>query len=93
MRDKHLFLGLCATVWLINTCMADAPMPVDIWRGLAASLLSVPVWALIGSAFASIGVFLFRLARVDMAGLTLWQKADVGLAMAVVLKPALGIPL
>jgi hypothetical protein len=28
---------------------------------------------------------------VDISGLSLWQKADVGLALAVVFKPALGI--
>jgi hypothetical protein len=52
---------------------------------------TIPVWALIGSGFSGIGIFLFRLAKVDVAGLSLWQKADVGLALAVVFKPALGI--
>jgi hypothetical protein len=92
MRDKGLFISLCAAVWFINICMTDMPVPGDIWRGLAVSLVSIPAWALIGSVFAAIAVFFFRLARIDTAGLTLWQKADVGLAMAVVLKPALGIP-
>lgn len=92
MRDKGLFIGLCAAVWFINTCMTDVPMPADIWRGLAVSLVSIPAWALIGSIFATIAIFVFRFARIDTARLTLWQKADVGLAMAVVLKPALGIP-
>ncbi len=92
MRDKQLFLGLCAAVWFINTSTAGAPMPADIWMGLAASIISIPAWALIGSASASIGIFLLRFAKVNVMALSMWQKADVGLAMAVVLKPALGIP-
>jgi len=89
--DKYLFIGLCATVWFINTCMAGAATLSGILLGLGISLISVPVWALIGSAFSGIGIFLFRLAKVDVTGLSLWQKADVGLALAVVFKPALGI--
>ncbi len=89
--DKHLFIGLCATVWFINTCMAGAATPSGIWLGLGISLVSVPIWVLIGSALSGIAIFLFRLAKVDVTGLSLWQKADVGLALAVVFKPALGI--
>ena len=89
--DKRLFIGLCMTVWFVNTCMAGAATLSGIWLGLGMSLISVPVWALLGSAFSGIGIFLFRLAKVDVAGLSLWQKADVGLALAVVFKPALGI--
>ncbi len=89
--DKRLFIGLCVTVWFINTCMAGAATLSGIWLGLGISFISVPVWALIGSAFSGIGIFLLRLAKVDVTGLSLWQKADVGLALAVVFKPALGI--
>jgi hypothetical protein len=46
---------------------------------------------LIGLAFSGTGIFLLRWAKVDINGLSLWQKADVGLALAVVFKPALGI--
>ncbi len=91
--DKHLFVGLCTTVWFINTCMAGAATPSGIWLGLGSSLISIPVWALIGSVFSGIGIFLLRWAKVDTTGLSLWQKADVGLALAVVFKPALGIAL
>ena len=89
--DKHLFMGLCATVWFINTCMAGTATLSGVWLGLGISLISIPVWALIGSAFSGVGMFLLKLAKVDITGLSLWQKADVGLALAVVLKPALGI--
>jgi urea transporter len=88
---KRLFVGLCVTVWFINTCMAGAATLSGIWLGLGISLISIPVWALIGSAFSSSGIFLLRWAKVDINGLSLWQKADVGLALAVVFKPALGI--
>ena len=88
---KRLFIGLCVTVWFINTCMAGAATLSGIWLGLGISLISVPVWALIGLAFSGIGIFLLRWAKVDINGLSLWQKADVGLALAVVFKPALGI--
>jgi hypothetical protein len=54
--------------------------------------MSIPLWVFVGSAFSSAGMFVFRLAKVDTTSLSLWQKADVGLALAVVLKPALGIP-
>jgi hypothetical protein len=61
--------------------------------GLMASLISVPMWVLVGSLFSGAGMFFFRLVRLDVTkGPTLWQKADVGLALACVLKPALGIP-
>ena len=88
---KCLFIGLCVTVWFINTCMAGAATLSGIWLGLCVSLISVPVWALVGFSFSGIGIFLFRVAKVDVTGLSLWQKADVGLALAVVFKPALGI--
>jgi hypothetical protein len=91
MREKQLFLGLSAAVWFVNACMAARPSGA-VWSGLAISFISIPTWILIGSTFASVGLFLFRLARVDVKTLSLWQKADIGLAMAVVLKPALGIP-
>ena len=91
--EKHLFIMLCATVWFINACMTGTSALAGAWIGLGASLISIPVWALIGGFLSSVGLFLFRLARVDVTGrLSLWQKADVGLAIAVVLKPALGIP-
>ena len=60
MRDKQLFLGLCAAVWFINTCMLNMPTPGDIWLGLAFSFISIPAWVLIGSASASIGTVLFQ---------------------------------
>jgi hypothetical protein len=94
ISDKRIFLGLCLTVWFINACMTGESTLPRIWLGLSTSLISVPVWVLIGALLSRVGVFLFQLARVDVTrGLSLWQKADVGLALAVVLKPALGIPL
>ncbi|MGD0230403.1 MAG: hypothetical protein ABSC19_08595 [Syntrophorhabdales bacterium] len=90
--DKYLFMGLLVTVWFINTSMTGDATSSGIRLGLGMSLVSLPVWALIGSAFSSVGLFLLRLVRVDITGLSLWQKADVGLALAVILKPALGIP-
>ncbi len=90
---KFLFLSLCLTVWFINS-FTNGGSGHHIWLGLYASIVSIPIWAFIGSVFSSITLFVLRLARVDMTrGLSLWQKADVGLALAVVLKPALGIPL
>jgi hypothetical protein len=89
--DKRLFIGLCATVWFINTWMVGAATLSGIRLGLGISLISVPVWTLIGWAFSGIGIFLFRVAKVNVTGLSLWQKADIGLALAVVFKPALGI--
>ncbi len=91
-HDKQLFLGLCAAVWFVNACVPDPPTLGYVVHGLALSFISVPAWALIGSASASVVLFLFRIARVNAPVLSLWQKADVGLAMAVVLKPILGIP-
>jgi hypothetical protein len=91
--DKYVFIMLCATVWFINACTIGTSTLAGAWLGLGASLISIPVWALIGGFLSSLALFLFRLARVDVTrGLSLWQKADVGLAIAVVLKPALGIP-
>ncbi len=89
--DKRLFIGLCAAVWFINTWMAGAATLSGIRLGLGISLISVPVWALIGWAFSGIAIFLFRVAKVNVTRLSLWQKADIGLALAVVFKPALGI--
>ncbi len=93
ISHKLLFLGLCLVVWFINAFMDGQSSP-HIWVGLSVSLISIPVWTLIGSAFSGLTMFLLRVARIDMARrLSLWEKADVGLALAVVLKPALGIPL
>jgi hypothetical protein len=91
MSDKQLFLGLSGAVWFINIFMSGKPGSA-VWSGLVVSFISIPAWILIGSVFASVGLFLFKFARVDMTRLSLWQKADIGLAMAVVLKPAFGIP-
>jgi type IV secretory pathway TrbL component len=54
--DKRLFVGLCVTVWFINTCMAGAATLFGIWLGLGISLISVPVWALLGTAFPGVRV-------------------------------------
>ena len=94
LSHKRLFIGLCLIVWFINTCMTGRFSLPGVWMGLSASLITVPVWTFIGSVLSGVCLFLCRVARVDVAkGLSLWQKADVGLALAVVLKPALGIPL
>ncbi len=94
ISEKRVFIGLCLVVWFINTCMMGGPVAHGMRLGLIASFISVPMWALVGSLFSGAGMFFFRLARVDVAkGPSLWQKADVGLALACVLKPALGIPL
>jgi len=92
--DKRIFIGLCLTLWFINGWMWNGTSELSgVWQGLGVSLMSIPVWVMVGSALSSTGMFLFRLARVDVTShLSLWQKADVGLALAVVLKPALGIP-
>ena len=92
--DKSLFLGLCLVLWFLNGRMwAGASGLSGVWLSLTVSLMSIPVWVLVGSAVSSAGIFIFHLAKVDTTRhLSLWQKADVGLALAVVLKPALGIP-
>jgi hypothetical protein len=93
ISEKRVFLGLCLVVWFINTRMMGDSVAHGMWLGLMASFISVPMWALVGSLFSGAGLFFFRLARVDVTkGPSLWQKADVGLALACVLKPALGIP-
>jgi hypothetical protein len=93
ISDKRLFLGLCFALWFVNVFMIGHSGPAGFRSGLAASLISVPVWGFIGTFLSGISLFLFRLLRVDVSTrLSLWQKADVGLALAVVLKPALGIP-
>ena len=92
--DRRVFMGLCLALWFVNGWMwAGTSGLSGVWLGLTVSFLTIPVWVVVGSAFSSAGMFIFRLARVDVTGhLSLWQKADVGLALAVVLKPALGIP-
>ena len=93
ISEKRVFIGLCLVVWFINTCMMRESVSHGMWLGLMASLISVPIWAVVGSLFSGAGMFFFRLARVDVTKRpSLWQKADVGLALACVLKPALGIP-
>ena len=93
ISEKRVFVGLCFVVWFINTCMIGHSVVHSMGLGLIASLISVPMWALVGSLFSGAGMFFFRLARLDVTkGPSLWQKADVGLALACVLKPALGIP-
>jgi len=92
--DKRVFIGLCLALWFVNGWMWTGTSRISgVWLGLSVSLLSIPLWVAVGSALSSAGLFIFRLARVDVTRhLSLWQKADVGLALAVVLKPALGIP-
>ena len=92
--DKYVFIGLCLALWLVNGQMWPGTSgSFGFWQGLGVSLVFIPVWILVGSALSGAGLFLFRLARVDVTGrLSLWQKADVGLVLAIILKPALGIP-
>ena len=93
VSSKRLFIGLCFAVWFVNAFMIGHPAPASLWGGLLTSVVSVPVWGLIGTLVSALGLFFFRLARVEVCkGLNLWQKIDVGLALAVVIKPALGIP-
>lgn len=91
--DKGVFIGLCLALWFVNGWMWNGSSLLSgVWRGLSVSLMSIPLWVFVGYAFSGAGTFVFRLAKVDTTRLSLWQKADVGLALAVVLKPALGIP-
>jgi hypothetical protein len=95
--DKGLFVVLCLAIWFINA-VVSRPLPLAttsiVWNALVVSVVTVPLWALVGSGFSALGVFVFRLLRIDVTKkLTLWQKADIGLALAIVLKPALGIPI
>jgi len=93
ISEKRVFIGLCLVVWFINACMMGESMLHGIWLGLIVSFISIPIWAVVGSALSRAGMFFFSLAKVDVSKrLSLWQRADVGLALAVVLKPALGIP-
>jgi hypothetical protein len=93
ISPKRLFVGLCMAVWLVNILMAGHGVTVDFWSGLIASIFSVPFWALIGALVSGMSVFLFRLMRVDVSSsLSLWQKVDIGLALALIFKPTLGIP-
>jgi hypothetical protein len=93
ISPKRLFVGLCLAVWLVNVLMTGRGVAADLWSGSFTSLFSVPVWGLIGTLVSGCGIFLFRLMRVDVnTGLSLWQKADIGLALALIIKPALGIP-
>ena len=93
VSSKRLFIGLCFAVWFVNTFMVGRSTAVaSFWSGFAASLVSVPVWGLIGALLSGVGLFILRLLQVDVCkGLSLWQKVDVGLALAIVIKPALGI--
>jgi hypothetical protein len=99
ISGKWLFVGLSVAVWFVNavmtghSAMAGLSASSSYWGGLIVSFISIPVWGLVGGLFSAMGLFLLRLLRVNVcAGLSLWQKADIGLALAVVLKPALGIP-
>jgi hypothetical protein len=93
ISPKRLFVGLCMAVWLVNMLMTGHGITDDFWTGLIESLFSVPVWTLMGTLVSGLAVFLFRLMKVDVSTrLSLWQKADVGLAMALIFKPTLGIP-
>jgi len=94
--DKRVFVALCLAVWFVNAVVTrSALMPgiSRVWSGLLISLVTVPIWAFVGLTATAVSIFLFRFLKIDIGErLTLWQKADVGLAIAVVLKPALGIP-
>jgi hypothetical protein len=91
--DKGVFIGLCLALWFVNGWMWNGSSPLSgVWRGLSVSLMSIPLWVFVGSVFSGVGMFAFRFAKVDTTNLSLWQKADIGLALAVVLKPAFGIP-
>jgi hypothetical protein len=92
---KRVFMGLCLAVWFVNVFMIghSTVTAASFWGSFVMSLVSVPVWGLIGAFLSGIGLFLFRLLQVDVCtGLSLWHKADIGLALAIVVKPALGIP-
>ena len=93
VSPKRLFIGLCMAVWLVNILTTGHGIAVGFWNGLIVSLFSVPVWGLIGAFLSGLAVFVFRLLRVDVgSGLNVWKKADIGLALALIFKPILGIP-
>ncbi len=88
MKNLPTFTGLSFIMWLVNTMMSPES---EIWAALGATLGSIPVWASLGAVFSTVGLFAFHLAKVDVT-MSLWQKANLGLVLGVVLKPLLGIP-
>jgi hypothetical protein len=91
---KLLFSGLCLIVWLINTWMSRESALPAMWMGLGATLISIPFWVFLGSAFSAAAIFVVRLAKVEIRhDLSLWERGTIGLVLAVVFKPMLGIPL
>ena len=63
-----------------------------IAAGLGSSVLSIPIWSCIGVVLSNIGLFFYKIKNPDPREvLNIWQKASIGLLVAIVVKPFFGI--
>jgi hypothetical protein len=90
MIHKKLFVALSAAIAVMNCCMSHESGLSTISSGLGITILSIPIWASLGGASSTTTLFILRLLKIEVT-MTHWQRGNVGLALALVFKPLLGI--
>lgn len=96
-QPKTVFGILCFLVFLVNGYLSISThqvknIEVFVGGGFGLSLLSIPIWSCIGVVLSNIGLFFYKIIKPDGDDvLTIWQKAGLGLIMAIIFKPLLGI--
>ncbi len=104
MSARKAFVILCLIMWAVNGYLSvkseGGPQALSaedlvitfVAGGFGRSVISIPVWTLIGYFLGSIGLFSFkRMGIVKEKIMTPYGFADVGLILGIALKPLLGI--
>jgi hypothetical protein len=86
--QKAVFIALCIVLLLINGAQHSVHSDILSFLGVAigSSIVSIPVWCVIGVVLSNIGVFFYRLAKPEKDPLTMLQKAGLGLIVAIIIK-------
>jgi hypothetical protein len=93
-NNEHLYSSSafpwhCVVHQRLESLWAHLVCPVDWFR---CTLVSVTVWPSLGAVFLMFASLSLNLLKVNV-GMDLWRKVNIVLALGVVYKPALGIPI
>jgi len=95
-QEQLVFVALAFCMWAVNIWMVRQQYPFFSDLGATAfggTLVSIPIWSVIGYILAGFYLFFHNLIYPEKRNLTIWQKADLGLLVGIIIKLWFGIAL
>lgn len=93
--NKQVLFGLCIAMVFVNVFVleTDLSFPNSIYPAIGASIISIPIWILIGGFI----IFNFILAIINFIKpendlkIEHWDRANAGLIIGIILKMIFGL--